>query len=115
MLVELHGCPPSILDDPARIEAVMVAAAEAGKATIVQRVFHQFAPQGVSGVVVVSESHLSVHTWPEHGYAAVDFFTCGEGDPDAAVPVLREGLEAARVESRIVQRGDGPLRFADRG
>ncbi|RMH41726.1 MAG: adenosylmethionine decarboxylase, partial [Deltaproteobacteria bacterium] len=77
VLAEYHGCDPAVLDDRGTIEPLMRRAAQAAGATVVGSMFHEFAPQGVSGVVVVEESHLSIHTWPEYGYAAVDFFTCG--------------------------------------
>ncbi len=105
LLVELWGCEAKRLDDDHEIEALMRRAALAAEATIVQSVFHRFAPQGVSGVVVVEESHLSIHTWPETGYAAVDFYTCGECLPERAVNVLREGLRAERCEVMEVERG----------
>jgi len=71
-------------------------------------VFHRFAPQGVSGVVVVEESHLSIHTWPEAGYAAVDFFTCGECFPERAHAALLDGLAPERSEILNVERGVSP-------
>ena len=77
---------------------------EAGS-TIVASVFHPFTPQGVTGVVVLEESHLSIHTWPEHGYASVDFFTCGQGLPDRAHEVIRRGLRAEHAELMMVDRG----------
>ena len=83
----------------------MESAALAAKATIITSVFTPFDPQGVSGVVVVSESHLSIHTWPEQGYAAVDFYTCGCSDPHAAHQVLKDGLEADSYEMLEVERG----------
>ncbi len=83
----------------------MTAAAEAAEATVVGTVFHPFSPQGISGVVVIEESHLSIHTWPEHGYAAVDFFTCGECLPERAHEVIKEGLSAATSEAMMVIRG----------
>ena len=66
---------------------------------------HRYAPQGVAGVVLLAESHLSIHTWPEHGYAAVDVFTCGDCVPHRAVPVLVEGLCAERAEVLSLERG----------
>lgn len=114
LLVEYHGCNRALLDDPKSVEALMRIAAEAAGVTIVASVFHPFAPQGVSGVVVIEESHLSIHTWPEHGYASVDFFTCGTGDPERAHEVLREGLEATRAEVLVVERGLYPERPAMR-
>lgn len=108
LLVEYHGCDSGILDDVKRVEALMRAAAKAANTNIVASVFQPFTPQGVSGVVVVEESHLSIHTWPEHGYAAVDFYTCGQGVPDHAHGVLRDGLAASRSEIMTVERGLAP-------
>lgn len=108
VLVEYRGCPPALLDDRAAIEAAMHAAAREAEATVVGAVFHTFAPQGVSGVVVVEESHLSIHTWPECGYAAVDVFTCGDCRPTRAAQYLGEALGATRVETMVVDRGLEP-------
>ena len=83
----------------------MREAAIAAGTSIVASVFQPFEPQGVTGVVVVEESHLSIHTWPEHGYAAVDFFTCGDSLPEAAHKVLFDGLRAERAEKIFVERG----------
>lgn len=110
LLVEYHGCNPSVLNDKDTIERLMKDAATAVGATIVQSVFHQFAPQGVSGVVVVEESHLSIHTWPEVGYASVDFYTCGACNPEHADSVLRAGLGATQAEIMVVDRGLHPPR-----
>lgn len=107
-LVEYHGCSFDVLNNPDAIEGLMRYAAEQAGTTIVTSTFHPFTPQGVSGVVVISESHLSIHTWPEVGYAAVDFYTCGDGQPEAAHEVLRAGLEAERCEVMVVHRGTYP-------
>ncbi len=105
LLVEYHGCDHRVLNQVARVEASMRAAAEAAGATVVTATFHRFSPQGVSGVVVVEESHLSIHTWPECGYAAVDFYTCGACEPLRAHELLREALGAERCEIIAVHRG----------
>ncbi|HDG63820.1 MAG TPA: S-adenosylmethionine decarboxylase proenzyme [Thermococcus litoralis] len=78
VVLDLYECDPEILDDMERIEEILTKAAEVANATIIDKRFHKFSPQGVSGVVVVSESHIAIHTWPEHGYAAVDVYTCGD-------------------------------------
>jgi S-adenosylmethionine decarboxylase len=70
-------CNMAVLDDLEYLENALVSAAKEAGATVLDKSFHQFAPQGVSGVVLIAESHLSLHTWPEHAYAAVDIFTCG--------------------------------------
>ncbi len=105
LLIELFDCPSSRLQDKECIENLLIAAATAAKVTIVQSVFHEFSPQGVTGVVIIEESHLSIHTWPEYGYASVDFYTCGEGLPEQALDVIKKGLSAERVEVIMVDRG----------
>ena len=77
LLLELRDCNKAVLDDLKYLENALVSAAEEAGATVLDKSFHQFTPQGVSGVVLIAESHLSLHTWPEHAYAAVDIFTCG--------------------------------------
>lgn len=106
LILELMGCPGSILDDPAYVEQAMLGAVEASGATMIKPFFHQFAPQGVSGMVIISESHFSIHTWPEYGYAAVDVFTCGDLiDMDAAVAFLRERFKAGSISKLTIDRG----------
>jgi S-adenosylmethionine decarboxylase proenzyme len=106
LLVELYDCDPDKLNDPKGVEQAMREAASLSGATIVQSVFHMFSPYGVSGVVVVAESHLAVHTWPEYGFAAVDYFSCGPIDCEAAVWHLKDQLGAGRVENREIARGN---------
>lgn len=89
VLLELHGCNPETLKKVDIMRDIMVGAARACGATIVDVVFHEFNPFGVSGVVVIAESHLSIHTWPEHRYAAVDIFTCGDTlKPEEAIDYI---------------------------
>jgi len=84
----------------------MLEAAERAQATVVQLVFHEFSPVGISGVVVIAESHLAIHTWPEHRYAAVDVFSCGDVlQPELAADYLVEQLGAARASVVELQRG----------
>ena len=106
MLLELFSCDEKVLDDLAAIEAFMKEAARVSGATIVESVFHRFQPHGISGVVVVAESHLAIHTWPEYGYAAVDFFTCGPGiDYWQAHNHLKQAFAAEDSEVREIERG----------
>jgi S-adenosylmethionine decarboxylase len=106
ILVEYYNCDEDILKCHQRIEEMMIAAAEKANATVVQSVFHLFNPWGVSGAVVIQESHLTIHTWPEFGYAAVDLFTCGDSvNPWIAFDYLNEQLKAERSESMEVTRG----------
>ena len=76
--MELRECNPVILKSLEKVRSIMVSAAKDAKATIVDVSFHEFNPFGISGVVVIAESHLTIHTWPEYDYAAVDIFTCGD-------------------------------------
>jgi S-adenosylmethionine decarboxylase len=106
LILELEGCPAAALDDRETVSRVMNEAVEASGATLIQPFFHQFAPQGVSGVVIISESHFSIHTWPEYGYAAVDIFTCGDQiDMDVAVETLRRGFGAKALQKMLLTRG----------
>jgi S-adenosylmethionine decarboxylase len=105
LLAEYHGCDPAVLDDPVALEALLRAAAVAARVRPMEAQFRRLAPQGVSGVIVIEESHLSIHTWPEAGYAAADFFTCGAGRPEAAHALLEEGLRSARADVLLIERG----------
>jgi len=112
ILAEFYGCPPEKLNNPDRIKQEMVAAALEAGAEVRETVFHQFSPQGVSGVVVISESHLAIHTWPEFGYAAVDIFTCGQTvDPWVSCNYLKQKFSAQNMTAREIKRGifDVPL------
>jgi S-adenosylmethionine decarboxylase len=93
------------LDDPDYIDAALREAALAAKATILHSHFHHFTGGGVSGVVVLAESHISIHTWPERDFAAVDIFMCGACDPYLSLPVLRHAFSPARVEVGEQRRG----------
>jgi S-adenosylmethionine decarboxylase proenzyme len=105
-----------MLDDDEGLRSLMTRAAVEAGAHVVGEIFHRFSPHGVTGVVVVEESHLSIHTWPEHGYAAVDFYTCGTVEPRVAVELLEKGLGADRADVLHVERGRASrpsLRMAD--
>lgn len=104
--IELYNCDTSLLDDPEFIGKHMVQAAKEANATVVQQFFHQFSPFGVSGTVVIAESHINIHTWPEHGYAAIDMFTCGESlEADKGIEYLAKWLKAKSKEVRCINRG----------
>ena len=106
ILAEFYGCPPEKLDSKESIERAMVAAALEAGAEVREKVFHHFTPQGVSGVVVISESHLAIHTWPEFGYAAVDVFTCGQTvDPWVSCNYLEHAFAAQNMMAREIKRG----------
>lgn len=106
MMVEFYDCHKDILDSLHGIEEAMIDAAPVSGATIVEKVFHRFSPWGVSGVVVIAESHLAIHTWPEYGYAAVDLFTCGDTvDPLKGFELLEERLGSQNMSVVEMQRG----------
>jgi S-adenosylmethionine decarboxylase proenzyme len=105
LLLELHGCDAATLADVAAVESALLDAVRAVGATPVHTHLQRFQPQGVSGVIVIAESHLSVHTWPEAGYAAVDLYTCGTGDPLLAREVLAARFGAGDVQCLLVERG----------
>lgn len=105
ILVEYYNCNEEVLSNPVLIEKYMCEAAIEAQATIVESCFHHFNPWGVSGAVIISESHLTIHTWPEYGYAAVDLFTCGDIDPWRGFNYLETCLQSQQTESIEIPRG----------
>lgn len=106
LLADLHDADVVVLCDLDLIEAALVAAAKVAGATPVGRHFHHFGPGlGVTGVVLLSESHISIHTWPERRFAALDVFMCGATQPEIAVDCVAAALRAKRVETQVVTRG----------
>lgn len=105
-LVDFLGCDPETIKFVDVTKEIFVRAAKESKATVVGEAFHQFEPFGVSGVLLIAESHFSIHTWPEDRFVGVDIFTCGEEmDPDIAIAALREGLRAETVNVKVLLRG----------
>ena len=105
-LLDIAEAPFDLLDDPVEIEEALVSTVRTMGAKVLGIHVHRLAPQGISGVVVISESHLTIHTWPELGEAAVDLFTCGdEAAAKAAVEALGPRLRAGRTEIREILRG----------
>ena len=88
------------------LEDALMAAAAKANATVVETVLHRYKPEGVSGVLVIEESHFSIHTWPEEGYAACDFFTCGDCLPEKAGEVMKFALGADSSETLVLARGE---------
>jgi S-adenosylmethionine decarboxylase len=104
LLADLWGA--SQLDDPDHIDAALRAAALAAGATILHSHFHHFSPNGgVSGVVILAESHISIHTWPERDFAAIDIFMCGACDPYLAIPVLQNAFSPTNIRLNEQRRG----------
>lgn len=117
LLVEYYDCDVDVLDSVEEIRNAMVKAAELSGATVINDTFHHFSPFGVSGVVVIAESHLAIHTWPEHKFAAVDLFTCGDDvNPWIGFNYLRDVLKSKYFTVMEMRRGlldakDGKLLF----
>lgn len=105
-LLELYDCPPDILNDQCQINDVLREAVDHANATLLQQVSRKFNPQGVTALGILAESHISIHTWPEHGYAAIDVFTCGDrAMPERACNYLAEAFSAAHHTVRRIERG----------
>lgn len=106
IVAEMSLCDPEILTDLEGVQKAMVEAAEVANAEVREIAFHRFIPHGVSGVVVIAESHLSIHTWPEIGYAAVDIYTCGgHTDPMLALQYLSKQFHCQRMTTTTIDRG----------
>jgi S-adenosylmethionine decarboxylase len=107
-LADYHGCTFGRLNDADRLRSTLLEAVAASGATILSHHFEVFQPHGVTGVVVIAESHVALHTWPEHGFMAIDYFTCSERlDARLTLDLIGRALEAQRVEMREVARGEG--------
>ncbi|RFA34991.1 S-adenosylmethionine decarboxylase proenzyme [Virgibacillus dokdonensis] len=114
IIVELWKCNKDVLNNIIEMERFFVEAALKAGAEIREVTFHKFAPIGISGVIIISESHLTVHSFPEHGYASVDVYTCGYSiDPYIAVECISQHLQASKVEKMEITRGMGTLRFSN--
>jgi len=103
--MELSGCCPDLLNSVKEVESILLGAAIDGGATVISSHFHPFSPQGLSGVIVIAESHITIHTWPEHGYAAVDVFTCGTACiADEIGQLIANRLRATVVKTKTLTR-----------
>ncbi len=105
VLIELWGVDPARLNDEQGLEAALIDAAREARCAVLGSLAHRFSPHGASAVVLVAESHLSIHTWPEHGYAAADVLTCGKTLPEAAVTSLLARFAPQRHSVQTIERG----------
>ncbi|TGN19641.1 adenosylmethionine decarboxylase [Leptospira idonii] len=106
VIAELYECDPEMINNHELVETIMLEAADVSGATVVNSTFHQFNPYGVSGCVVISESHFTIHTWPEYGYAAIDVFTCGDLiDNNKALLYMKEKFAAKSISVVEMKRG----------
>lgn len=106
VLVEFYDCETGKINNVEYIESSLLSAIQESGATIISHNFHKFSPHGVSGVVVIAESHVSIHSWPEYNYAAVDIFTCGDTiDPWVIQENLKEAFESKNISIMEMKRG----------
>lgn len=113
LIVDLYDCSSEALDDLEGVRRAMIEAAEEMDATVVTDEFHRFEPHGISGTVVISESHLTIHSWPEHAFAAIDVFSCADHvDTDCAIEVVEGAFSPERIEVERLARG---AEVVDRG
>lgn len=106
ILVEFYDCDSDKINDVEYVETAFLEATRKSKATIISHNFHKFSPHGISGVVVIAESHVTIHSWPEYNYAAVDIFTCGDTiDPWVIQEFLKEAFDSTNISSMEMKRG----------
>lgn len=106
LILELYDCDPDLMHDNARLAAGMEQAVRDAGATVVETVFHEFRPGGLSGVIIITESHVTLHSWPEHGYVAIDAFTCGDAGLTTRIEKrLIAFFGAKRHSSTLINRG----------
>ena len=108
LVIDAWQAPAELLDDPSIIRAALIEAISLGEATLIDLCIHQFSPHGVTATATLAESHIAIHTWPEHGYFAADLFFCGVGKPEIAVKVIQTALQAKQIEIRELVRGFTP-------
>ena len=107
VILEMWGCCKDTIDNVEVVKEILVKATESVKATLVDVVCHRFSPHGVTGVAILAESHIAVHTWPEHGYAAADIFICGSAiNPRSAASYMTEAFCAKETSFLEIKRGD---------
>ena len=105
LIIDAWQAPSELLNDPEAIRKGLIEAITAGKATLIDLCVHQFSPYGVTATATLAESHIAIHTWPEHGYFAADLFFCGAGKPQKAMQILQSALQAQQIRVREIDRG----------
>ena len=106
-LIELYDCNAEKINDTILVEKTLLKAAEIAKLSVVNTTIHHFNPIGVSGVIVIKESHIAIHTWPEHNYVALDFFTCNASyELKEAIQYIKATFEASKIETKEITRGE---------
>ncbi|MGR3179712.1 MAG: adenosylmethionine decarboxylase [Candidatus Anammoxibacter sp.] len=106
-IVEMWGCDNEMINDPEKVMDILHNAAKDARATVIKSASHQFDPSGVTGIAILAESHISIHTWPEEGYVAADIFTCGTNtDPELGVQSLIDGFKPENSSTMELKRGN---------
>jgi S-adenosylmethionine decarboxylase len=105
VLIDGWGCSSESMNDPKLVERAVLDSIREGGATLIDMIVHQFSPYGVTATAALAESHIAIHTWPEHGYFAADIFFCGELDPHKSVPAILQTLGSTHHEVREISRG----------
>lgn len=105
LLIEFRGCRFSVINNLSSLESHLKRAAVMAHCTILQSYFHEFEPQGITGFIALAESHISIHTWPEHNYAAIDIFMCGNKDPYVALRYLLDAFKPVHHNVKEIHRG----------
>ena len=106
LIIECHGCDSELLKDCFKVEEILKQSALTANATILHSYFHKFDQgEGVTGIIALAESHISVHTWPEHFYMAIDIFMCGDSNPELCVDILKKGFHTENVKVEKILRG----------
>jgi S-adenosylmethionine decarboxylase len=103
-ILNLYECPFELLDDKEFIRMLLYRATKECKATLLNLAVHKFDPQGVTGIAMLAESHISIHTWPETGQAAVDIYTCGDCDPQLGCDFIISELKSGRNTLQVIER-----------
>ncbi|GLH62557.1 adenosylmethionine decarboxylase [Parageobacillus sp. G301] len=111
VIIDAFECDSSLLNNVAHLEQLLTTAAQNAGMEILYSYFYQFNPQGITGMFILSTSHISIHTWPEEGYASLDFYTCGEQDPMDQVESLLKGLSSKRAMIYSISRGAKQLQL----
>ena len=107
LIVEFYGCPPEIIDNIRFLEETLVESVRKAEGKIIGKIFHKFSPQGVTGIIAIAESHVSIHTWPEKNYMALDVFTCGNRvDPWKIYKLVAEKVKHENVKVIELKRGE---------
>ena len=108
LVLDAWRCPPELLNDKEFVQQAVEEAVAVCGATLVDLCVHQFSPYGVTATATLAESHMAIHTWPEHAYVGADLFFCGEGNPETAIERIVELFQAKEVKVRRLNRGVRP-------